>query len=380
MILFNTIYLQAVMYILLFVSIGYLIFCAYKKKLELIEIGLLLFINVVMLYGFNYVAERKIPNYIRQEVWNGFVTSVKFEEEWTERYTTTETYTDSKGKSHTKTVVKTRIHPNEWNLDSTVGSKSISQSEYNWYKSYREDLIGDSHGGQISFGDGRTFEIKVPIRDVPTSKYNTYKNYLSASQSILNKINPKLEAQFSKTLPNYPALHNLPNGSTILPRIIDLENIINYNDEKSLNDILNKFNGEFGAKKQFNLFIVFTKSTDYNYFLALQSKFVMGNKNDIIVVVGNGFIDTITYTEAIKFKTEISNIKYNNTNELVDKIMDASKTSYVRMPMDKFDSYKNTLTVPIKTDIILAVIFIIVEIICFIGIYCIDWNTNKRWR
>jgi len=61
MILFNTIYLQAVMYILLFVSIGYLIFCAYKKKLELIEIGLLLFINVVMLYGFNYVAERKIP-------------------------------------------------------------------------------------------------------------------------------------------------------------------------------------------------------------------------------------------------------------------------------------------------------------------------------
>ena len=379
MILFNTVYLQAVMYISLFVSIGYLIFCAYKNKLELIEVGLLLLVNAIMLFSFNHIAERKIPNYIRQEVWNGFVTSVKFKEEWTERYTTTETYTDSKGKSHTRVVTKTRRHPNEWSLYSTVGSKSISQSEYNLYKSYGESLIDNRHSGQISHGDGRTFEIKVPVGDVPTSKYNTYKNYLSASQSILNKINPKLETKFSKVLPSYPSLHNLPNGSTILPRVIDLENVIDDKEEKMFNEVLNKFNGEFGAKKQFNLFLVFTKSSDYDYFLALQSKFVMGNKNDIIVVVGNGFIDVITYTEVTNFKVAISNVKYTNNQELIENVMDISKKLYVRMPMEKFESYKKTLTVPVKTDITLAILFVVIELVCLISVYFVDWNERRRW-
>jgi hypothetical protein len=93
------------------------------------------------------------------EYLSGYATAVYHHEAWTERVVRHETYTDSKGNTHTRTVVDYVEHPDEWfcilntgcNID--IEAESYYQICNKWET--EEEWIDPPHSNCVAGGGGQ---------------------------------------------------------------------------------------------------------------------------------------------------------------------------------------------------------------------------------
>lgn len=383
--LLNTIYLKYMMMGIAFISIFIVSFMVYKKKYDSTEVVIQISVTFIIIFMAGLIAKASIPDLERYEFINGSVTKAVWEEAYS--YIKIEHHSSGSGKTR-KTWTTTRIVnvDDKFYVNSTAGKFNIDRNTFNTYiNKFGYTTLPSPHSERLERDSGRIFESIPPVQSISTSFLHLYDNYISASKSVLHSRNTNLENSFMKVLPVYPTIHRDPTYGVdrIYERIIDKEKILSPKKKQELETLIDDFQTKYASSKQCNIIFVLTKNTDYNYFLALKSYWKGANKNDIVIVMNDNlkFIDVITYTEATKFVTSITNAHYNyptnlKTEELVGKqvvdSLESIKKFYVRLPMATFESFKSNIAIPIAVDLTLAIVLLISQTIMFIVFYKID--------
>ena len=393
MFIFNTIYLKYTMIGLGFLSLLLIIFMVWKKKYTPEEGIVHLLCTVGLLFWFNHIAHNSIPDLVRNEFINGSVNRVVWEESY--RYWKTETHSSGSGKTRrTWTTRRIVTVPDSFTIDTSVGSIGTNKEMFLTYsKKFGFNTVPSDHWDRIDEESGRTFISTPPPKTISVSFLHEYDNYISASRGILSSRNPKLEGTFAKVLPNYPVLKYDPEYGVnrINERVIDVDKVLSPDTKSYLEKIIDDYQTKNAAIKQCNIVFVITKNESYDYFLALKSKWLSGNKNDIIIVLNNSlkFVDVISYTEIDKFDAGIQNLKYQDKytdmvvmgkmspqeidnyriKMLVEDSLGMIQKFYIRMPMATFNSYKDTLTIPEDVDIRLSIMLVVIQSILFFVFY-----------
>lgn len=239
--------------------LAYIVYAIDKKLLK----------EVVIIYGITGVILSSLvygisinSKVIDKEIWSGKIVSVEHNEEWDEEIT--ETYTDSKGKSHTRTYTK---HHSAENYIKTSDGGSI--------------LVNRSLDNKIEFNDKfpnskQELEKFYPI-GTATSSVHYYKNKVAASYSIYK--HKEIDLRQYKNLPKYPIKDKtyIQVEDRFIGSIDNKENVIN-----KLNEVNSDLNSK-EKKKQVNLVFVNLGDVGEDYGFALQDYWEGGNKNDVIV-------------------------------------------------------------------------------------------------
>lgn len=75
--------------------------------------------------------------------------------------------------------------------------------------------------------------------------------------------------------------------------------------------LMDEVNGDFGVQKQVNAILLFVKTDDPKYVLALKDVWIGGKKNDAIIVIGSldghriAFVDVVSWSPAAAFKVTL---------------------------------------------------------------------------
>ena len=357
----------------------------YKKKYDSTEVVIQVAVTFILIFLSGFIAKSSVPDLERYEFINGSVTRAVWEEAYS--YIKIEHHSSGSGKTR-KTWTTTRIvHVDDkFYVDSTAGKFNI---DINIFKKYMNDFgfvtQESPHSNRLKKDSGRIFVSTPPPQSISTSFLHLYDNYISASKSVLHSRNTNLENTFAKVLPPYPIISRDPayGVDRITERIIDKEKILSPEKKQELEKIIDDFQTKYASSKQCNIIFVLTKSTDYNYFLALKSYWKGANKNDIVIVMNENlkFIDVISYTEVTKFSTSVTNAHYNypvnlKSEELVIKqimdSLDSIKNFYVRLPMASFESFKLNIAIPVHVDLTLAIILLVAQSVMFVVFYKLD--------
>ena len=380
----NTIYFKYAMIAGGFTAIFVILFMLWKKKYSAIEAGIHLVLTIGILLIANTVAKNSIPNLVRQEFINGAVTDVV----WEEAYEYMELVTKSSGsgdKKKTWTELELVEVPDEYYIKTTVGSFDTNKEKFlDYAKKYNMVTEPATKWDRLREESGRTFRVNVPKNTISASDLHTYDNYISASKGIMSSVNPVLEERFRTSMPGYPLLVKDPEYGVYRmdSRLKDIDNTLKDETKVKLKAMIDAFQTQYASSKQCNIIYVVTKQTDYNYFLALRSLWLGGNKNDIIVVMNDklSFVGVIAYTEVASFFTDIENLKYSDkytkfktsdefVSALVEDSLDVIKKKYVRLPMATFESYKKTLSIPVNVDITLTIVVVLLQVSLFMVFY-----------
>lgn len=249
------------------------------------------------------------------EIWNGKVVSKErnhgtYEESYecncrnvTETYTETQYYTDSKGKSQSRTVTKTRTkkvcqtcyrthYTVKWECNTTVGSYTIDSEDS--LSSLVYNTKDPARYTSIKVGD-------------PAAKRSSYTNYIQAVPNSLFAPAPSdLKAKFTGLIPPYP------------DQVFDFYRINRFvtpgwapADAAQWNQDISLALRDIGPKKQVNLIIVVAKTNDSNYEYALRDAWEGANKNDVVLIIGSmqypkiDFVRVLSWTKNETFKVEL---------------------------------------------------------------------------
>ncbi len=141
----------------------------------------------------------------------------------------------------------------------------------------------------------------------PWSSSHSFTNYILANpDSVLLGGKGDLE-RFHDLLPTYPvnvfdyyrATHVINAGGVPVA------------DWPSWVWLMNEINGDLGVQKQVNITLLFVKTGDPKYTLALKDKWLGGKKNDVIIVIGSldgnkiEFADVVSWSPAELFKVTL---------------------------------------------------------------------------
>lgn len=225
------------------------------------------------------------------EIWNGRITAkTRIHDDYVESYSCN-CSTDSKGQSKCSTCHRTH-YTVKWAAQSTIGSfsiKSLDELDDDVYKSpdpafYKTIRIGES-----------------------CSKTHGYTNYIKAVPESLFHFDVKaLEQQFKGMIPPYPmSVYSRWRIDRVLPVKIAVPNINEWNNK--LADGLK----DLGNRKQVNAVIVLANTPDEMYAYALQSAWLNGKKNDVVLIIGSTeFPKQAQWTKVLAFsKNELFAVK-----------------------------------------------------------------------
>jgi hypothetical protein len=208
-----------------------------------------------------------------EEVYNGQVLSKsRVEGTYEEAYSCNcheECETDSKGHESCETVCQTcyREHYTvTWSCQSNIGQFHIAGDD-----STDDDVYNDPDPPRYS----------IIKQGDPVSRVEPYTNYIKAvPDTLFRPVDPSLLKLFVKKIPPYPiSIYDIYRINRVLPVGVTIPNIGYWNEK--LSDALKTL----GPQKQANAVIVITNQGP-DYFYALQSAWLNGKKNDIILVIG----------------------------------------------------------------------------------------------
>lgn len=286
MYILNTVYFKYAMIAGGFTAIFIVLFMLWKKKYSVFEACLHIGFSLIILVFSDMFAKQSIPNLVREEFINGAVIEVV----WEEAYEYMKRVTKSSGsgdKKRTWTEWELVTVPDDYYIKTTVGSVDTNYEKFQDYaKKYNMVTEPAKKASRLRKDSGRIFRIPIPVNTISASYTHTYDNYISASKGIMSSVNPKLQAQFETSLPSYPILVKDPEFGVyrLDSRLKDVDNTLTDSTKQKLRAQIDAFQTTHASSKQCNIVYVITKQTDYNYFLALKSLWLGGNKNDIIIV------------------------------------------------------------------------------------------------
>lgn len=281
------------------------------------------------------------------EVWNGSVTSKKMERVHCRHSYDCMCVSVSCGKDCTTRVCQTcyeHIFDNDWNLYSDLGGMRISTID-------RQGLREPPRWTRARAGD-------------PVAQTHSFTNYVKAVPESLYHANPNLKLKFSGMIPEYPLriydYHYLDRVLTVgvsLPDLaqwnLDLANALRY----------------LGPNKQANVIIVVVKTPDPAYQYAIESAWIGGKKNDIIVLLGVtsppriDWVRISSWTDRQIFKVQLRDalmiVGELDRTRVIDTIDVHTRATFVRKNMADFEYLKDEIEPPEWVIIALAILGII---------------------
>ena len=368
-----------ILYQLLIFSVGIsLMMIFFKKKFEKIHLVVsvvFIIISSIIIQLIDYDSQTAC-----KEVWSGEIVSVDHTEEWDEYIppydeVKTETYVDSKGKTHTKTYT---VHHDGY-LEHHSAKNYIKTSDEGTFSV--TSGINKETGEKCDFNDtfpnnNNDLEKFYPIGE-PTASVHEYTNKVQASESIYNP--NKINIKDYPDLENYKYPINQYNKCKI-NRAINLDDDVrDYLDKinSNLNNTDNPNNtDEKKSYKQVNIILVNMedKSKDYGY--ALQSYWKGGNKNDLVITFSRNddgtfnWIYPFTWCEnsaliynITQYCMDDANIKDKDYIEILDYISDQVEENYTRKEMKDFDYL--VIEVRLVSKIIMIILVIMVLVILY---------------
>ena len=223
-----------------------------------------------------------------KEYLSAYGLKVVHHEPWVERVTYQETYTDSKGKTHTRTKVRYVHHPDVWFMPMNTGaSPYISSSTYDSYRRLwgtPRRNIDPYHANCVSGGGGQEYDWDGVYENAATHTYKgLYVNYVKYSDSIFNERIPSKEEAEEYGLVDYPdfSIRHLETEAVLISPLLSLES------SDALNEPLWLFNAFHGQSNQIHVFVIlFDAAKGVETALKQRALWRGGNKNEFTVCLG----------------------------------------------------------------------------------------------
>lgn len=300
-------------------------------------------------------------NTFATEIWNGVVTRKSAERvSCSHSYECNCTYSescDSKGKNcHTDKHCQT-CYEHDYDIDWNVYTSN--QETFTIDRVDRQGLHQPQRFAQVIIGE-------------PTATEHSYTNYIKAAPESLFRTT----GYDNIAVPKYPEVFDYYRLNHVLGDLGNIPEIQKWQDD------LNTLNGQIGAWKQANVYVVFTRQTK-DFFNALQQKWLGGQKNDIVIVIGLSkavnnieWVNVMAWSKTkdvhIQLRDSISSIGFLERTKVLEAIKHDVIKYYDRKPMKDFEYLKASI-VPTLTQWIVSIVF---GVLVSIGL-CIFFHKNE---
>lgn len=199
----------------------------------------------------------------------------------------------------------------------------------------------------------------------PVAQEHSYTNYVKAApDSLFHQIDVK---KHEKLIPIYPdKVYDYYKINRVLTMGVSLPDQDTWNYELSL------MLKTLGPQKQANVVIVFVNTADQSYLHSLEGKWIGGNKNDIIVIIGTSnypkidWVGVSSWTDSQLFKVELRDsiiaLGSVERRSILNLIEQKTLQLYVRKEMKDFQYLQNQVEPPtwvIVLDLILGICLLI---------------------
>jgi hypothetical protein len=313
----------------------------WPHKIQLLEIVCTLLITTAVISAVYFAGT--VGRTWDNEIWNGEITGKERDHGHYLRPYQCNCYTTCSGSGANQSCSETCSTCFEdrytvtWSAKSSIGSFTIqhldrgSSSVYNTPDPGRYTIV--------QIGD-------------PCSKAVSFTNYVKAVPESLFHANPLLQEKFAGKVPAYPGnIYDLYKIYRVLSVEVNVSDIAAWNHELSLT--LRKL----GPHRQANAIIVFVNTNDPNYQYALESAWLGGKKNDIIVLLGTpnypniDWVGVVSWTDKQLFKVQLRDdllaLKQVDRTKILETIDKHTSTTFVRKNMKDFEYLKDQIEPPL---------------------------------
>lgn len=254
--------------------------------------------------------------------------------------------------------------------DSRGNSSTTCQTCYethytvNWYC---KTTLGDITVKKLDKTTRRVWDTPDPAQYTsirigqPAAMEHQYVNYMKAvNESIMNK--SKVNGMYAAKLPDYPRVTGLMDVNRVLVSDVTVPDIT------AMRDRVNEELKTLGRLKEVNLIFVIANTSDERYFDELQTKWMGGKKNDVVVVLGviNSprieFARVMSWTKSESFKSSVENAIMDVGVvgvDLVPLTTDVIRKSFVRREMKEFEYLKAEIDPSLGVMITILVLYIL---------------------
>lgn len=348
-------------------AVGLFLFFTHREY-SLKEFGIQISITTIILILMFFIGYRVSDVYTKSYK-STDVHKFIFEEEWTERVTYTESYTCGKSTCY-RTKTRYDHHPDRYYIVSDFADESISEKMYlKAANKFGSTKIRNSHSGQSSFGNGRTYSV-LPTEKIVHSDYDSEVNYIYASKTNIIKSNEykELEEQFKTELKPYSSLYSdlTQYGNTNFDRLIN-KHLINENLANKIQAELEQLSINFPG----NPMIYLTSSSNRNFAYVLKGHYKDANFNDAMIVVGVDSTNSkILWTEALSI-SESAEFKVYSTNltesfdDLMPKFSEVLKTHWKKPNLEDYKYLANSIDLPLWYEFLIVILNIICSALAF---------------
>jgi hypothetical protein len=239
------------------------------------------------------------------------------------------------------------IYDVKWSCDTTVGRIGVASTSSRYIsvwstpdpKRYTDIIIGE-----------------------PASLERSYLNYLKAAPSTLFK--NTLSKNSNYKFPEYPRVYDLYRIRHVLNVNSKVSNLDEWNSK--INDMLRSL----GPTKQININLVFVSGYDTMYKQYLESKWLGGKKNDLVLIFGTDhnkieWIEGFTFGKSsgngellVNLKSDLSSISdTKDVDSAITIISSNVSKSFVRKHMEDYSYLKhNALPSPKQLMFLMLII------------------------
>ena len=351
-------------------------------------------IALALIYPLFYYVSANVDDV---EIWNGHVISAVYEEAWTERVHRTCQTHDSKGRVTGSYDCSYNVyHPPSWTGQTNNGSVETFHVGSSSYRAYvdrfgNEQQTGSRHGGQISFGDGRTFQTNYSEGDaeslVPSAQEHPYVNYVKGAQMSLHRKSIGNEKGFEALFAPYPGTQSGSFGPIEFNHVIVKGVQVPDAWSKALDAALDRSLAYLGKERQVNVMVYVVGTDKPSFRAALDAKWANGKKNDVMVLVGAPAFPEVAWADAmawtvtdlfhVSLRDRVAEMKSVDDPEalaaaIVDQVaLPAGKGGYDRKPMEDYEYLASEIELPLWSHAF-------VWIICGILAWATSWALENN--
>lgn len=282
----------------------------FRRKVVLWEVGLPFGVCLLLILTFYFT--RGFVGVSATEYWGGWVSEIRYYEDWNEyiHQTCSRTVNDGDGNSHTEYYDCSYVafHGKEWHLiDSNGEDHDIRESYYNALvkKFGQRPSFKDLHR-HYHTNDGDMYFVRWPMSQwetmEPVTTTHRYENRVQVSRSVFNyaKVSKAEREQYG--LFDYPKIDGLYQ-----PQLLGADGIAGSREAER---ILQVANARLGAAKQLRIFVLVFRDQPLEAGFLQEAYWVNGNKNEFVLCIGLGadgraqWAHPFSWTDVEQLKTD----------------------------------------------------------------------------
>ena len=333
-----------------------------------------------------------------QETWSGSIVQARQYSNWleyfeyavyrTEYYTENETSTDSKGRTSTRTVTKSRQvfdhweptsrwHHEHWNMESNIDTKyTIDKAKFlevsekfGGHVPIPGNRTTGEHNSRMIGGDPNDYVATNKTGYIePVTKSVFFENRIKASNNIFSK--RKVSPEEAKTLFPYPVSEDPFTSGRVLGEAQKQFSTLEWD----------QMNAKLGPSKKINLICIgYPAGTDQSKFDAQIAYWQGGKKNDFIIGYSDSWSRVYSWSESELAKINVTTLFLKPDAETLSKLESEIRTNYTKVEWKKKFQYLS-----INPQFHHVVWYLIVLVVTQIGIYIVfhfyDISPNNDFR